>query len=487
VALSDLLAVLRRSWLISLLSFVVVLGVSAGVAFLPATSYSASVKVLVVPKNSATAGNDVQVLQFVVSALPAVIESQDFHERVSRSVPVSQSSAPVTVSGSSNQTTGQLTVEVTSPDRAAVVPWANEAATTVSGPAGGPVTASANLVILNLAHTPTSSANERPLVLAGGAILGLIFALLVPLQVDRSRRRSNRIDYLQQRFDIAVLGTVPTFHPGSGWPIPAVYEANTEGQEVRAVFEAIRLSLVMSLRRRKAPAITVLSASPGEGTSAVVAGLAWSLATSGSQVLAVDYNSTNPSLRELLGGPVADERGSLITATSVLSTAWPELKLAFGSSGLRRAERRRQQFDDGSDQTSDRPSMVLVDGSALGRSAEASAAALATQAVILVADARHRSAKEIGHTLTQLRLLGVEVLGVVLNHASPDGRRSRRRPRRQVAPVSPTHPSSPPVTASASGASRTAPVRSAPARRQARRRRRAFRNSRPPRATGPRS
>jgi capsular polysaccharide biosynthesis protein/Mrp family chromosome partitioning ATPase len=431
VELTDLLAVLRRFWALALICFVFVFALGVLAAILPATSYSTSVKVLVVPKNAADAGNDVQVLQFVVSALPAVVESPNFARHVAQALPLADRAKPVILTGSSDQTTGQLTIAVKSTEKALVVPWANAAAKVVTGGGAGPVTANADLVVLNLAPAPSSSASERPFVVLGGGLLAVIIGILVPLQVDRTRRRSNRVDYLQRRLDLPVIGTIPTFSPTSGWPLPFSYERGTEGEEVRAVFEAVRLSLLLALQRRPIPALTLLAAGAGEGTSVLTAGLAWSLVVSGTPVLGVDYNSANPSLKRLLAKPSPANFGSQSGRSpgGVGDTGWPDLKLALGASGLRRAENRRLQFMEASEP---KAGLILVDGSALERSAEGRAAALATQSVVVVADARHRTVKDIGRTVLELRLLGVEVIGIILNHASPEGRRTPKRLARSV-------------------------------------------------------
>lgn len=92
----------------------------------------------------------------------------------------------------------------------------------------------------------------------------------------------------------------------------------------------------------------------------------------------------------------------------------------------------------GRDRATSPSGLLLVDAPALEVTAEATAAALATEVVVLVIDARRRTVREIGKTIERLGLLGVAVLGVVLNYAGADGQpetRRQRRTRRRPAPA----------------------------------------------------
>lgn len=414
--LTDLVAILRRHRIVAILTFVLVAGASAVVTVVPRPTYTSTVKVLVVPQ-SAAAGSDVQVLQFVVSALPAIAESTDFRDRVAGLVATPLRRAAVTIKATSDQTTGQLALTVSSKDRAAVVSWADAAASEIVGPGGGPVTRIADLLVLGPASSPSSSAGTALYVLLGGLLLGLAGAVLVPVWLDRFRDRTQVVEYLPRRFGVPVLGSVPTVPVGLDGARP--FRGADPG--LQAHFDVIRLTLQVALAGAPVRCLTVLALDAGEGASAVSQLLARSFQLSGvtATVVADDVPQAEIArLADAFATGDGDAPLQLVAQPHAVRGApggGEDLPAPAGPADVAPALPARLQ------------GAVILDGPPVSSGAAAAAAALTTGTVVLVVDVRRHTLREVSRSLATLQQLGVRVAGLVLNHARSDPRLARRR------------------------------------------------------------
>ena len=214
--------------------------------------------------------------------------------------------------------------------------------------------------------------------------------------------------------------------PGSGPSDPLLYALRQPFGEHAEALRALRLRLHMAGVGRPDvhPALAVLSPRDGDGRSTLAANLAVSFAELGLRTLLVDADLRRPHQHALFGASAGDGLSALLAGRSdspFISPVPGFAGLAVLPSGpvppnttelLARPAlpaflaRAQQQFD-----------LVILDTPPAGPASDASYAATAAGAALLVARRNRTALRDLQALSGTLTATGVPVLGVVFNRA----------------------------------------------------------------------
>jgi len=258
-------------------------------------------------------------------------------------------------------------------------------------------------------------------------LLGLVVGAAAAVALERLDDRVGAIEELEASLDTDSIARIPHLPLTSGrapeydWVVrPESFPAD----EFRKLFLTLGGDLGTAERAR---AITVLSAVPREGKTLVTTGLAMAAARAGYSTLLVDGDLKRPRLHDVFSLDGAhgvldhlagrSELDAVIHATpfeklSLLpaGTPTPDLdRLAQPRALAKLVESLRGRFQ-----------VVVFDTSPTLLSADAFVFARHADARVLVASAASSKVGPLRQALAQLRRLGIEVAGTVINrHATP--------------------------------------------------------------------
>jgi succinoglycan biosynthesis transport protein ExoP len=261
-------------------------------------------------------------------------------------------------------------------------------------------------------------------ILLGAGLLGLIAALFSAIGANALRRRVASTDEIRERYGIEVLGEIPAKRrfPAS------VGELFTDPAfaDVVEAYQRLRTNLEIAAKRHLFVAVT--SCVQGEGKSTVTANLAWTLASIGHSVVAVDCDLRRPTLHKRfelnLEKGVSDIADGVDVGSLAKDTDMQTLTvIPAGDAKRHPAEIVSMAFPRLVDELQDE--IVLIDTPPMLGVGETTLIATITKAVLLVIDARHRDPAEVEAVLNELRRTGADVLGAVVNKSHVS--RSRRR------------------------------------------------------------
>lgn len=435
--LASIVQALRREWRWAVGVFAVGVAAVVGLVASPPPTYTSSVTVVVQPSSDGATGGGIAMVQFLMPALQARVQSRTMAADVLRELPAA---ASVTVSAVNDPGTSLLTI-TTSGAQDAVQPAASAyAAALIASQArakGSPV----QVVVLDPA-SPTAVLPGRGLMtLLAGGLLSAILGVAAAVGVNRLRRRGGFASEVAARLGVPVLGELPRFRTNDRARLqPNSMYGDSDVVAVEALMR-LRTSLEIQLHSRSFNSVSIVSRDAGEGKTTVAMHVAWSLSLVGHRVCLVEADLRRPSLVRYLGDGVGPPEQTP-AGRRVLSTSLPKLRLA-PARLLRQIagdSRTGQTFDmHPSDVTAvvlpqllaeslaEREIMVL-DLPPLSGAAEARLAVSMTDTVVLVADVRRRDVMEsLEESVQQVQEAGGSVLGVVLNRS----RISRRR-RKQI-------------------------------------------------------
>jgi capsular exopolysaccharide synthesis family protein len=421
VEIIDLARAVRRFWALALGVLILFLALGAAAAFLPAKQYTSTTILIANPTD---ANLDITDFDAVRALLPSLIETVDterFEDEVKDDL-----DRPVR---------GDLDIEATIQPGTLVVHMS--ATHTVPAVAQAMADAAADQ-FLNQSITPIvqfdvadpaqfprkPSAPLKGPILLGAGMLGLIAALFSAIGTNALRRRVASADEIRERYGVEVLGEIPAKRrfPAS------VEELFTDAAfaDVVEAYQRLRTNLEIAAKRHLFVAVT--SCVQGEGKSTVTANLAWTLASIGHSVVAVDCDLRRPTLHKRfdlnLEKGVSDIADGVDVQSLAKDTDMQTLTvIPAGDAKRHPAEIVSMAFPRLVDELQDE--IVLIDTPPMLGVGETTLIATITKAVLLVIDARHRDPAEVEAVLNELRRTGADVLGAVINKSHVS--RSRRR------------------------------------------------------------
>ena len=203
--------------------------------------------------------------------------------------------------------------------------------------------------------------------------------------------------------------------------IPLQRTASDRDAVVREAYQFLRTNLRLATKGRGG-VIAVTSASPGEGKTSVVAGIARAVGAAGERVVAMDCDFHRPMLAPTFGvdgreGVTNVLVGALQPEELLRSTEMPDLKVLAGGPVAPNpgALVTMPVFAELLDWLRASTEYVVVDTAPIAAMADASAVATLADGVILVVDLDLAARDVLVEARAQLRRSNTPVIGVVLN------------------------------------------------------------------------
>lgn len=314
-----------------------------------------------------------------------------------------------------------------------------------------------NIRIVDSAEPPTKPVRPKILLnLGAGAILGLALGIGVALFQERLDDTLKGTGDVERQLGLAAVGLIPAVSQPNGnshamqrllentkvlgrkengnghKPCAAWHRIDAEGPQQKLLTEAfrsLRTSLLLSTADRPPSTLLVSSTQPGEGKTTIATNLAIALAQVGQQVLLVDADLRSPSLHKLFGtrekvGLVSYLAGQQDWRAVVRPSGLPGLDLIFcgpippnpsdllssrNMGALIRCARERYDF-------------VILDSAPMLALADSRILATQVNGVLLVVKNATIPREQIKQTLSSIRSLGANVIGVALNTVDLDTR-----------------------------------------------------------------
>ena len=264
-------------------------------------------------------------------------------------------------------------------------------------------------------------------IFAAGILAGLVIGISGAWLLDRLDRTARELSDVELAVGSTVLGTVPEFGLGNRSGAAAiVMRSNAKSEKVqraRESFRRLRSSMQFHSQTHNHKSYVVTSARPGEGKSVTVTNLAVATAQAGASVVLVSADMRRPTVEKLLGLPqpqhglssylsgsekfdIALRVESLPSLTVIPSGATP------ANPGELLAGNR---FGDLIDELEGSFDFVFVDAPPVLSAADSMAAAVHTDAVIIVVDSQNTESHELERVSAEIRRAGGSVAGAVLN------------------------------------------------------------------------
>lgn len=288
---------------------------------------------------------------------------------------------------------------------------------------GGRVLRSADLPV-----SPSSPLHIRDGLV--GLIVGLALGIGVALVRDRLDERIRGREELESYAGAAVLGFIPYARRKDQEPPIALSRPESEAAEG---FNALRVRLLHAVNNRPIKSIVVTSSLAGEGKTSVIANLGVVLALAGKRVVMVSADLRRPRLRAYFGGSglngqlrpgLTDVLSGRSRPIEALSTTGTKNLSVLDTGSMTNAQSRSELLGSGSmidllAKLRDFADIVLIDTPPLLGSSDVVVLAPFTDGALFVVDPRLAHRSHISQSRHELELIGVPVIGVVVNKYEP--------------------------------------------------------------------
>jgi len=278
-----------------------------------------------------------------------------------------------------------------------------------------------NITLLDHAIPPLSPVSpNKKLNLALGLIIGLFLGVGVAFFLDYLDNTFHRPEDIEKALGLNTVAVVPRFDPaqlGSGI--------------LKEAYQTLRTALIFLSKNRERKVVLLTSTAPQEGKSSTTAQLGRALSSAGDRVLLVDCDLRRPTQHVHLG--LARDNGltDFLAAAKQPFISWkPYVKTVSGDTlhaitcgpippnppellGSERFKRflaeTREQYD-----------WILIDSPPAATLSDATLLAGLADIVLLVVRHNHTDRDIVARAVEQLRRVGANLAGVVLNNVDLD-------------------------------------------------------------------
>lgn len=245
-------------------------------------------------------------------------------------------------------------------------------------------------------------------------------------------------DQVQQRWNTAVLGSLPAVGPwrnklfpvGPNSKVPAFNGSGRSNDQAMAFEEAIRTlrdSILLSELGRRPRSLLITSATPREGKTTTSIHLAIAHSLQCRKTLLIDADLRRPAIHERL--KIANDRGLSTIVTGEIEwrdairklEAYPDLDvLSAGPASRRSADRLGVILDQLLVQAESEYDLIIVDSPPLLGFAEPLQMAAVVDGVVVITLAGQTNRRAVERVLSSLKRIRTNVIGVVLNDVHED-------------------------------------------------------------------
>ena len=421
--LRELRLIVSRYLPIAFVVFAVFVCAGFAAAFLPAKTYRTSATVVLDVNNDPTVGGvSVQQATFLLPAIEERIESASMRDRAASDVPENLRGVRVDIDAVSD--TSVLRIRGTSESPAAAQVWVNAVSDRIveEQSADSPVV----LGVLDPAPLKRKaiSPNVEPIMVAF-IVVGLIAALFSTLAADRIKRAFDTNQAVRDRLGTTVLGEIPALSRRTERrrPIISMLGGKQPSLPLTSAFETIRTNVEFRMARLNADRVVVISLGRDDSRPMIAAGLSYSMAAVGRNVIAVEADLRRPMLSDQLDVKPLGGLGDIVTfgndALALQPTLHPRLQvLPAGLPAGRAADVVASQLPAVLDRLAD-GSRVLVIDSPPFRGAPESAIVIANgRYVVLTVNSSSSEFANLPEAIDLINDAGGVLLGVVINGVS---------------------------------------------------------------------
>ena len=287
-----------------------------------------------------------------------------------------------------------------------------------------------NIRIVEPAELPVAPAGGKRMTLIFGGILGLFLGVGLAFFLKYLENTIRTPDDVEQHLDLPILGIVPQIVGAKESRTPLLVMQEDSKSAPAEAYRNLRTNILFSDNGTRPETIVVTSTEPREGKSFTVANLGMALAQAGQKVLLVDADLRHPMLHRVFGidrnmGLSAVLAGELSLDDAIVETDIHNLSvLTSGSVPDNPSEiLGTDQMRDVIHHIQERYGIVLLDSAPVLGIADTSVLASESDAVLIVIKTGEATRKALGIAVAQLKQVGAQICGVVLNDV--DVRRDR--------------------------------------------------------------
>ncbi|WP_104104464.1 polysaccharide biosynthesis tyrosine autokinase [Arthrobacter sp. 08Y14] len=429
--LREYLGILRRSWLMVISAVLTAVLVAALASLLAKPAYTATTQLFVSIQSSGSVselqqGNtftQARVQSYVKTAkTPAVL--QPVIDSLGLEITPAALSSQVSATADPNTVLFSVSASAASPvDAASLSQAVADSLVTVVGGLEGAAQGGNSPVKLSVVTPATApaapSSPNVQLNLAAGALVGLLIGLAGAIARSFFDQRIQTESDIRKITEKPLLGAIHYDQDAASAPLITQVPAQSPRAES---FRQIRTNLHFAHAARRSNSVLVTSSLPGEGKSTTATNLAIALAEAGQKVVLVDADLRRPRIDEYLGL----ERSAGLTTALVgqahvddLLQPWgndnlfvltaglipPNPSELLGSPNMKKLlQHLESSFD-----------TVVIDASPLLPVTDSAVLAQQVGGTVLVIGSNKVKTAELEKTLTALKLVDSDILGLVLN------------------------------------------------------------------------